>query len=223
LTIYVIGETILLKEHHMGRLIGYARISTGDQNLQSQIDELESSNCVHVFSDIVSGAKSERPGLNECLTTLREGDTLVVWRLDRLGRSMSHLVSIIYDLKSKGIGFKSLHDGVIDTTSASGELVFNIFAALAQFERELIRERTRSGLSAARSRGIVGGRKPLPPDDPKVLSAKKLHADKNMKINDICKTLNISRATLYRYISMPDIGENNGSKKNSQRPINRTT
>ncbi|WP_242637635.1 recombinase family protein [Desulfobacter hydrogenophilus] len=206
LTMPKIDETIRFKEQHMGRIIGYARISTGDQNLQSQVHELNSYNCVHVFFDIASGAKSKRPGLEECLQSLKKGDTLVVWRLDRLGRSLPHLVTIINDLKSRGIGFKSLHDGVIDTTSASGELVFNIFAALSQFERELIRERTKSGLSAARSRGIVGGRKPIRPDNPKVLSAKKLHADKNMKINDICKTLNISRATLYRYVSMPDIG-----------------
>jgi len=192
----------------MGKFIGYARISTIDQNLQSQIDELKSSNCncVNVFFDISSGAKSKRPGLDKCLQSLKQGDTLVVWRLDRLGRSMTHLVSIIDELKSRGIGFKSLHDGVIDTTSASGELVFNIFAALAQFELELIRERTRSGLSAARSRGIVGGRKPILPDNPKVRMAKKLHADKSMKISDICKTLNISRATLYRYVSLQDVG-----------------
>ncbi|MCP3942906.1 MAG: recombinase family protein [Desulfobacteraceae bacterium] len=190
----------------MGQFIGYARISTGDQNIQSQIDELKSTNCVDVFSDISSGSKNKRPGLDKCLQTLKKGDTLVVWRLDRLGRSMTHLVSIINNLKLKSIGFKSLHDGVIDTTSASGELVFNIFAALAQFERELIRERTCSGLSAARSRGIVGGRKPILPDNPKVRMAKKLHADRSMKINDICKTLNIYRATLYRYVSLPDVG-----------------
>ena len=115
---------------------------------------------------------------------------------------MQHLVNVVADLKGRGVGFKSLRDGAIDTTTASGELVFNIFAALAQFERELIRERTMAGLSAARARGKLGGRKPVSPDDPKVRAAKKLHADKSMSIRDICNTVKISRATLYRYLAM---------------------
>lgn len=188
----------------MGTYIGYARVSTEDQNLKSQLDELKSIGCKKIFTDIASGAKSERAGLDECLNTLQQDDTLVVWRLDRLGRSMPHLVSVVTDLKSKGIGFKSLCDGVIDTTTASGELVFNIFASLAQFERELIRERTRAGLSAARARGRLGGRKPISSKDPKVRMAKKMHADKSMLIDDICSTLKISRATLYRYVSLPE-------------------
>ncbi len=140
----------------MGQYIGYARVSTNDQDLSLQITELKSAGCEPIFTDKVSGAKSHRPGLDDCLRTLRVGDTLVVWRLDRLGRSMQHLVSVVTELKARGVGFRSLRDGAIDTTTASGELVFNIFAALAQFEAELIRERTRAGLAAARARGAEG-------------------------------------------------------------------
>jgi len=186
----------------MGKKIGYARVSTGDQDLNLQARELKAAGCKQVFTDRVSGSKSERPGLDACLKTLKKGDTLVVWRLNRLGRSMQHLVNVVAELKGRGVGFKSLRDGAIDTTTASGELVFNIFAALAQFERELIRERTMAGLSAARARGRLGGRRPIAPDDPKVRTAKKLHADKSISIGDICNTLKISRATLYRYLAM---------------------
>ena len=186
----------------MKKLIGYARVSTADQDLKMQIAELKAAGCKQVFSDKISGVKSVRPGLDECLDKLKKGNTLVVWRLDRLGRSMQHLVSVVTELKDKGIGFKSLKDGVIDTTTASGELIFNIFAALAQFERELIKERTQAGLKAARARGKNGGRKPISPDDPKVRAAKKMHADKNLSIKEICTTLNVSRATLYRYLDM---------------------
>ena len=151
---------------------------------------------------VKQGPKDNRPGLNSCLKYLVKGDTLVVWRLDRLGRSMSHLVNLIETLRQQGISFKSIGDGSIDTTTASGELIFNIFSSLSQFERRLIQERTKAGLSAARARGCVGGRKPLPLSDPKVVTAKKMHEDKTIKIEDICKTLRISRATLYRYLSI---------------------
>ena len=184
--------------------IGYARVSTEEQDLKMQIDELKSAGCSHIFQDKASGAKENRKGLEECLNKLESGDTLVVWRLDRLGRSMSHLVSIVTKLKEQGIGFKSLRDGAIDTTTASGELIFNIFASLAQFERELIRERTRAGLKAARSRGLKGGRKAISSNNPKVKMAKVMHLDQSMSINEICSTLKISRATFYRYISLVD-------------------
>ena len=187
-----------------GRYIGYARVSTEDQDLNMQVDELKAAGCAFIFTDKASGANSKRQGLDKCLSTLRPGDTLLVWRLDRLGRSMRHLVSVITELKERKIGFKSLHDGAIDTTTASGELVFNIFAALAQFERELIRERTRAGLTAARARGRKGGRKPIASSNPKVLMAKKMHEDKSLSIDEICFTLKISKATFYRYISLPD-------------------
>lgn len=186
----------------MGKSVGYARVSTADQDLRMQYDELELAGCELVFSDQVSGAKAERLGLTDCLESLEVGDTLVVWRLDRLGRSMSHLVKIVEELRAKDIHFRSLCDGAIDTTTASGELIFHLFAALAQFERTLIQERTRAGLEAARARGKKGGRKPILPNHPKVKAAKTMHQDKTMPIDDICSTLQISRATLYRYLSL---------------------
>ncbi len=187
-----------------GRYIGYARVSTEDQDLNMQVDELKAAGCILVFTDKASGKTSDRQGLDKCLSTLKPGDTLLVWRLDRLGRSMRHLVSVVTELKERKIGFKSLRDGAIDTTTASGELVFNIFAALAQFERELIRERTRAGLTAARARGRKGGRKPIDSSNPKVRMSKKMHEDKSLSIDEICSTLKISKATFYRYVSLPD-------------------
>ena len=188
----------------MSRLIGYARVSTKSQELDLQVDALKKAGCEKnkIFMDVISGNKSERPGLDKCLAELTIGDTFVVWRLDRLGRSMRHLVSFVEDLRIKGIGFKSICDGVIDTTSASGELIFNIFSSLAQFERRLIQERTRAGLSAARARGKLGGRRRIENNNPKVLTAKKMHKDHGMSINDICKTLKISKASFYRYIAL---------------------
>ena len=188
----------------MSRLIGYARVSTQEQELNLQLDALEKAGCAKdkIFVDKISGARAERPGLEKCLAEMQSGDTLLVWRLDRLGRSMPHLVSLIEELKSKKIGFKSICDGAIDTTTASGELIFNIFSSLAQFERRLIQERTRAGLEAARSRGRQGGRKKIENTNPKVLMAKNMHKDHGMSIGDICKTLNISRASFYRYINL---------------------
>ncbi len=188
----------------MGNKIGYARVSSESQDLNLQIDALKAEGCTLIFTDKASGVKAKRSGFEECMKKLKKGDTLVVWRLDRLGRSMPHLVSIITELKEKGIEFKSLCDGMIDTTSASGELIFNIFASLAQFERALIRERTNAGLTAARARGRTGGRKPVLPKDSKVRMSKKLYSDKSMPIKEICSALKISRATLYRYVAMPD-------------------
>ena len=126
----------------------------------------------------------------------------MVWRLDRLGRSMPHLVTLIQELLEKGIAFCSLRDGAIDTTSASGELIFHIFSALAQFERRLIQERTKAGLSAARARGRKGGRKPITGDDPRVKTACRMHRDHELSVEQICKTLDISRATFYRYLAV---------------------
>ena len=187
------------------RCFGYARVSTDDQNLSLQIDALIRFGVRpdDIFSDKMSGAKAERPGLDGCLKQLKHGDTLVVWRLDRLGRSMQHLVTLVERLRADHIGFKSISDGAIDTTTASGELIFNIFSALAQFERRLIQERTKAGLAAARARGKVGGRKRLPADTPRVILAKKLHSNKSIRIEDICKTLRISKTTLYRYLEFP--------------------
>jgi DNA invertase Pin-like site-specific DNA recombinase len=181
-------------------LIGYARVSTTDQTLDLQKDALEKAGCSRIFTDTASGAKAERVGLDEALSHLREGDTLVVWRLDRLGRSLKHLIETITGLNNRHIGFKSITES-IDTTTSGGKLIFHIFGALAEFERDIIKERTNAGLQAARARGRKGGR-------PKALSPKKaqmaevLYKDKNNSIDEICKTLNISRATLYRYIKI---------------------
>ena len=186
----------------MSKFVGYARVSAQDQELQLQLNALEKAGCDKntIFIDKVSGAKAERPGLTKCLTELESGDTLLVWRLDRLGRSMSHLVSLIEDLRLKGIGFKSICDEIIDTTTASGELILDVFSSLTQFERRLIQERTKAGLEAARSRGKNGGRKKIKNTDQRVLMAKKMHKDYSMRIDDICKTLKISRASFYRYL-----------------------
>jgi DNA invertase Pin-like site-specific DNA recombinase len=186
------------------RLFGYARVSTDDQDLSLQIDALQQHGIPRsaIFMDKVSGAKTERPGLTKCLESLTSGDILVVWRLDRLGRSMRHLITLVEDLRNKGIGFRSLTEGAIDTTCASGELIFNIFSALAQFERRLIQERTKAGLAAARARGRHGGRPRVTAAEAKVVLAKKLNADKTLDIDDVCQTLRISRSTFYRYVRM---------------------
>ena len=186
----------------MKKMIGYARVSTQDQDLSLQLNDLKEAGCGKIFSDKISGAKFERTGLKNCLTYLKAGDTLMVWRIDRLGRSLQHLVGIVSGFQEKGIHFKSLNDGAIDTTSASGELVFCIFACMAQFERRLIQERTKAGLKAARARGRIGGRKAIQKDNAKVLAAKQLHRDNNKSIGEICSALDISRATFYRYINI---------------------
>ena len=196
--------SVLEQPSPASRLFGYARVSTDDQDLSLQIDALQQHGIpkAAIFMDKVSGAKTERPGLTKCLESLTSGDILVVWRLDRLGRSMRHLITLVEDLRSKGIGFRSLNEGAIDTTCASGELIFNIFSALAQFERRLIQERTKAGLAAARARGRQGGRPRVTAAEAKVVLAKKLNADKTLDIDELCKTLRISRSTFYRYVRM---------------------
>jgi DNA invertase Pin-like site-specific DNA recombinase len=193
-----------MKDKHKNRLVGYARVSTNGQELRLQHDALLKAGVTKklIFVDKISGAKAARAGLDDCLRELKEGDTLVVWRLDRLGRSVRHLIDLMEQLRQRKVGFKSLCDGAIDTTTASGELIFNVFACLAQFERRLIQERTRAGLEAARARGRHGGRKSMPINDPRVQTAKKMHSDKSISVPDICQTLRISRATLYRYVGM---------------------
>ncbi len=185
-------------------LVGYARISTQDQTLDLQRDALQKAGCERIFEDTASGATTERPGLDEALSFLRPGDSLVVWKLDRLGRSLKHLIETATALQQRGIGFKSLTEQ-IDTTTSSGKLIFHVFGALAEFERDLIRERTQAGLAAARARGRRGGHpRAASLDSPrKVAIAQSLYNDKSNSIADICKTLRVSRATLYRYI---DIG-----------------
>src|SRR5436305_14454375 len=179
--------------------VGYARVSTQDQTLDLQKDALKKIGCTKIFTDTASGAQAERKGLEEALEFLREGDTLVVWKLDRLGRTLKHLIETVIGLSEKHIGFQSLTES-IDTTTSNGRLIFNIFASLAEFERDLIRERTKAGLAAARGR--VGGRpKAQTHNTPKkVALAQSLYDNKDNTIDEICQTLNISRATLYRYI-----------------------
>ncbi len=184
-------------------LIGYARVSKNEQNLDLQVDSLKKAGCneKNIFTDKITGTKAERIGLAQALSHLRAGDTLVVWRLDRLGRSLKHLIETVTKLQYQNIAFKSITEN-IDTSTATGQLVFHIFGALAEFERNLIRERTIAGLEAARARGRLGGRPKVSGESSKVAMAKKLYADKTNAISDICKTLNISRATLYRYIQV---------------------
>jgi len=183
-------------------LVGYARVSTEDQTLSLQQDALEQAGCERIFTDTASGAKAERAGLTEALEYVRKGDTLVVWKLDRLGRSLQHLIQTITALHERGVGFKSVTEQ-IDTTTSGGKLIFHIFGALAEFERDIIRERTQAGLSAARARGRQGGRpRAVLADAKKVAMAQALYSDKTNSIADICKTLRVSRATLYRYIEV---------------------
>jgi DNA invertase Pin-like site-specific DNA recombinase len=178
-------------------LIGYARVSTNEQNLDLQRDALQKAGCEQIYTDNVSGTKAHRPGLENALSHLRSGDTLVVWRLDRLGRSLRHLIDTVTELQDKGIGFKSLQES-IDTTTSGGKLIFHIFGALAEFEREIIRERTQAGLQSARARGRRGGPKYKLTDN-QVAIARQLYRA-HTPVKEICKTLGISRATFYRYV-----------------------
>lgn len=180
-------------------LIGYARVSTDDQNLHLQNDALKLAGCTQIFEDQVSGAKSERHGLRQALDYLRPNDVLVVWRLDRLSRSLKDLIDIVNQLDAKNIGLKSLQES-IDTTSTSGKLVFHIFGALAEFERNLIRERTNAGLAAARARGRKGGRPPRLNKDKQMLAIK-LYNEKQHTVDEVCELMGISKPTLYKYIN----------------------
>src|SRR4051794_28704262 len=179
-------------------LIGYARVSTHEQTLALQQDALTAAGCEHPFTDTASGAITERPGLALALSHLRSGDTLVVWRLDRLGRSLRHLIETVTELSRRGVGFRSLQEQ-IDTTTSGGKLVFHIFGALAEFERDLIRDRTHAGLAAARARGRTGGR-PRQLTPKQVEQLRTLAADKRNSVTDICRTLKIGRTTFYRYV-----------------------
>lgn len=178
-------------------LIGYARVSTQDQNLDLQVKALTKAGCKKVFDDKISGTRAERPGLATALAMLREGDTLVVWKLDRLGRSVKNLVDLVGELHGQGVQFKSLTDS-IDTGTASGRFFFHVMASLAQMERELMVERTCAGLEAARLLGRKGGRKRQMTDS-KVASAKKLLAN-GVPPRDVAKNLGVSVPTLYRWI-----------------------
>jgi DNA invertase Pin-like site-specific DNA recombinase len=180
-------------------LIGYARVSTDDQRLDLQRDALTQAGCTRVYEDKESGAKAARPGLTLALEVAREGDTLVVWRLDRLGRSLKDLIELVEKLENQGIALKSLKES-IDTASSGGRLVFHLFGALAEFERSLIRERTRAGLAAARARGRKGGR-PKALDPARRQLAVKLYREREHTLAEICRMLGISKPTLYSYLA----------------------
>lgn len=185
--------------------VGYARVSTDDQTLDLQRDALSAAGCEKLFEDTASGARAERPGLQQATEFVRAGDTLVVWKLDRLGRSLKHLIDTLSVLKGRGVQFQSLTEN-IDTATAGGKLIFHVFGALAEFERDLIRERTQAGLAAARARGHKGGhpRAKALNSPEKVAIAQALYEDGRNSVAAICQTLGISRATLYRHI-VPNI------------------
>ena len=179
-------------------LIGYARVSTHDQNLDLQRDALEAAGCERIYEDRLSGAASARPGLEKLREVLRAGDTLVVWRLDRLGRSLKDLIAWVTWLEEQGAGLRSLTES-IDTTTPGGRLIFHIFGALAEFERTLIQDRTQAGLAAARARGRKGGRRPVLNADKRALAVR-LYEERQTPISRICAMMGISKPTLYAYV-----------------------
>ena len=179
-------------------LVGYARVSTQDQKPELQLDALKAAGCEKVFVEKASGAQRERPELKAALDYMRDGDTLVVWKLDRLARSMKQLIETVEGLEEVGVGFRSLTEA-IDTTTAGGKLVFHVFGALAEFERSIIRERTRAGLDAARARGRKGGRPPKL-KDADLKAARAMLADKSITVEEVAKHLRVSPATLYRHL-----------------------
>lgn len=182
--------------------IGYARVSTADQTLALQEDALHAAGCTRIFKDVISGSTTDRPGLTAALDHCRSGDVLVVWKLDRLGRSLAHLLTVVQQLQAAGVGLRSLQEN-LDTTSAGGKLIFHIFGALAEFERGLIRERTAAGLAAARVRGRVGGRpRRLSPDQ--VALARRLLAQPDVGVAQVAEMLQVSRQTIYRALHRAD-------------------
>jgi DNA invertase Pin-like site-specific DNA recombinase len=187
--------------------VGYARVSTEDQHLHMQEDALKSVGCEEIFTDVASGAKSQRPGLDKALNYVREGDTLIVWKLDRLGRSIQHLIQTISELQKRKIAFQCLQEN-IDTLTSGGKLIFHIFSALAEFERDLIRERTDAGLKAARARGRMGGRPPML-DVRQINRMIEMYNEQKNTVAEICKIYNISRPSFYNYLKRKKIDSNN--------------
>ncbi len=180
-------------------LLGYARVSTDDQTDALQLDALKAAGCERTFSDRASGASADRPALRDAISHARQGDTLVVWRLDRLGRSLPHLIEIVRSLEASGIGFRSLTEH-LDTTTPNGRLIFHLFGALAEFERELIRERTKAGLAAARARGRKGGR-PAKLNAERLRIAQRLLNDPESTVSEVARTLGVHRSTLHKALS----------------------
>ena len=183
----------------MGDLVGYARVSTGEQKLDLQLDALRGAGCQRLWSDTASGSLRDRPELVKAIDYLRAGDTLVVWRLDRLGRSVRNLIDLVGELEQRGIGLRSLQEG-IDTTTPGGRLVFHVFSALAQFEREIIIERSRAGVAAARARGRVGGR-PSTMTPAKLSKARQLRERGELTLEETAKVVGVSRSTLVRHLA----------------------
>lgn len=184
----------------MNQRIGYARVSTDDQHLDLQRDALKQAGCDVIYEEKASGKNTSRPELDQCGKALRSGDTLVVWRLDRLGRSLPDLVKIVAGLENRGVHFESLTEK-IETGSAAGKLQFHVFAALAEFERALIRERTQAGLAAARARGRAGGRKPKL-DEKQVREIKALLRDPDIRVAEVARQYGVSRTTLYKHVGV---------------------
>lgn len=196
----------------MNQRIGYARVSTDDQNLDLQRDALKQAGCSVIYEEAASGKTTSRPELEQCLKALRAGDVLVVWRLDRLGRSLPDLVHVVANLEERGIGFESMTEK-IETSTAAGKLVFHVFAALSEFERNLIRERTHAGLTAARARGRCGGRKPKL-DDRQVREIKALLRDPDIQVADVARRYGVSRTTLYKHVGVVSPRLAGGARQN---------
>lgn len=182
-----------------GKVIGYARVSTAEQDTAMQRDALQAAGALKVFEDVASGAKADRPGLAAALEYLRDGDTLAVWKLDRLGRSLPHLVQTVAELEKRGVGFRSLTEN-IDTTTPNGRLVFHLFAALADFERDLIRERTRAGLVVAKARGRSGGRRAVVTPD-KLARARELIDTKGLTVREAAARVKVGKTALYKALA----------------------
>lgn len=191
----------------MSTLIGYARVSTADQSLDMQMDALKKAGCHQVFTDVASAVKSVRPGLEKALAYLREGDTLVVWKIDRLGRSLAHLVQTVDQLRERGVAFRSLTDAGLDTTTRNGKLLFNLFATLAEFERDLIRERTKAGLATAAANGRRGGRRPVI-TPAKLDRALRLIRDKKLTVREAAAVIGVGKTALYEAIKATDTAHN---------------
>ena len=179
--------------------IGYARVSTADQNPQLQLDALAGENCLKIYTDRASGTKADRPQWNLCLADLRAGDTLIIWRIDRLGRNLRDLIDIVTTLQTRGVGVRSLSNGIVDTTTAHGALVFGMFALMAEYEAALIRERTQAGLAAARARGRTGGRKPkMTPE--LINKAQRMYDARQFTMAEIATSCGVTPMTIYRNI-----------------------
>jgi len=190
----------------LGKIVGYARMSVLEHELQPQVAALRAAGVEErlLFKDDTTSKGTEWEGLDACLTALEAGDTLIVWKIDRVGKSVSHLVDLLQSLHGRGIFFRSLCDATIDTTGDGREIVTEVFACLARFSRRLLQERAQVGIRKGRARGRQGGRRPIASSDPRVRTAKAMSLDGNITVNEICSTLRISRATYYRYLGLED-------------------